>query len=335
MGFDRTESILRSEWSGQRTFSSTWGLLSSEDSGVRIALNISDEQYQQIQEANHVSFTDDPEMEKNYHELFQLQMQTDRDANSADEETINRMKELEDIVFDWAERIRLERLDAVLTPEQEQKIAEIKLVAIGETPLVSPHVFDPLGLTDVQKQHMERIKKELEPEFEENLEILLNSRKILSEKWADEWDAEYERQGGDEALTKLVMFDEKTGLSTREANREKMDALIKTIHEKMTADAEYKSIQNEMNTSGKAFASQLRVKMFDVLTDEQWVRFQKLIDNPPEHAKAYLKEVRKWQGEAEKSGEWLPGPTSWRPGDPIPEQYRQERNTRRGFPREE
>jgi Ni/Co efflux regulator RcnB len=82
-------------------------------------------------------------------------------------------------------------------------------------------------------------------------------------------------------------------------------------------------------------------KMFDVLTDEQWARLQKLIDNPPEHAKAYAKKLKEQMGESEKTGgAWQPGPNSWRPGDPIPEQYRQQREEQRtrqrpGFPRSE
>jgi Spy/CpxP family protein refolding chaperone len=33
--------------------------------------------------------------------------------------------------------------------------------------------------------------------------------------------------------------------------------------------------------------------------------------------------------------QWLPGPNSWKPGDPIPAQYQQERNPRSRFPRAE
>jgi len=331
-GMDMTEFILRSEWSGQRTFNTTWGILSGEDPHIRMALNISDEQYQEIQDANRIDYSSDPEMQMNSNELFQLQMLIRRDAGNANEETINRMKELEGTLFAWSNNNLTERLDNLLTPEQKQKIAEIKLVALGETFLISPHVFDPLGLTDDQKQHMEQIKKELEPEFENILEIFLNGRKILSEKWSSEYNAELERQGGMEAFSELVSFDEESGLTIRQANREKLDALVKTVQEKMKDDVEYTKIQSEINSTGRAFATQLRVKMFDVLTDEQWARFQILIDNPPEHAKAYLKEVKKWSGEAEKVGGWVPGPDSWRPGMPVPESYRQ-RNTQIRFPR--
>ena len=75
--------------------------------------------------------------------------------------------------------------------------------------------------------------------------------------------------------------------------------------------------------------------MFDVLTDEQWRRLQDLIDNPPAHARVLVQKLREQRGETEenKNNIWVPGPGSWRPGDPIPEVYRIQRNTRGNFPR--
>jgi Ni/Co efflux regulator RcnB len=109
------------------------------------------------------------------------------------------------------------------------------------------------------------------------------------------------------------------------------------IRKKLLAeDPEYKKIYEEIQSQGKAFSTKFKTKMFDVLTDEQWARLQQLIDNPPEHARAFRNRLQKQRGEAEKKGEWMPGPNSWRPGDPIPEQYRQQRNERQGsFPRGE
>jgi len=76
-----------------------------------------------------------------------------------------------------------------------------------------------------------------------------------------------------------------------------------------------------------------------VLTDEQWKRLQELIDHPSELAKIVLKKLKEDRGESEEGknpgGGWQPGPGSWRPGDAIPEAYRQERNTRGNFPRTE
>ena len=86
--------------------------------------------------------------------------------------------------------------------------------------------------------------------------------------------------------------------------------------------------------SGRALADRLKIEMFDVLNDAQWERMLDLIDNPPEYVKKAIARIRKEMGtEDSSSGGWQPGPGSWRPGDAIPEAYRQERNTRGNFPR--
>jgi Ni/Co efflux regulator RcnB len=98
--------------------------------------------------------------------------------------------------------------------------------------------------------------------------------------------------------------------------------------------------------SGRQLSDDLKIEMFDVLTDEQWDRFQNLVDNPPDYIKKIIAQVSgkfvsaasapvasKPSVDGAKSDAWQPGPGSWQPGDPIPEKYRQERNEKRNFPR--
>jgi len=106
-------------------------------------------------------------------------------------------------------------------------------------------------------------------------------------------------------------------------------------------------LQPELNAATefrKRLGNALIIRMFDVLTDEQYARVIDLIDNPPDYVVALLKRWREQSGESEeskeveegeKSGVWIPGPNSWRPGDPIPGAYRIERETRSRFPRAE
>ena len=106
-----------------------------------------------------------------------------------------------------------------------------------------------------------------------------------------------------------------------------------------------KKKQEEVMSKGKAFSTQFKTQMFDVLTDEQWKRLQNLITNPPEHAKIFRKKLKEQNGESEavstekpekaEKEVWVPGPNSWKPGDAIPEAYRIERNERGRFPRVE
>ena len=208
----------------------------------------------------------------------------------------------------------VEALDSVLTPEQWQKMWESQLANMAEMPILSTSMFEVFDLTDAQKRQLENIKQELEPEFEKTLKNYLTGRQVLEKKLRDERKRESEM----------------TSLSDRE--------IIKKL---MAEDPEYKKIIEEIQTQSQAFATKFKIQMFDVLTDEQWLRLQNLIDNPPEHALVFRKALKELSSEddeskeAEKSDVWVPGPNSWRPGDPIPIQYRLERSERGRFPRGE
>ena len=202
--------------------------------------------------------------------------------------------------------------ESVLFPEQIQSIREMQLAAMGETPFISPGAFEALGLTDDQRKELERIKKEFEPEFEENLDIFVKNMLKLQK----------------------TLYGRNPGESQEEA--------MKRL---MAENPEVRQMMEEVQTQSREFSERVRMRMFDVLTDEQWMRLQELIDNPPEHARLFIRMVRESMGlgeheesetaseseDTETRGMWMPGPDSWRPGMPVPESYRQQRNERR-FP---
>jgi Ni/Co efflux regulator RcnB len=295
------------QWDGEDFSSMTRWLLRDQDPYMRTALGISDEQHQKFEDMwSRGRPITDPEHMKLVMVDMDVRSRAQNDPNMAvDEELANRYFEARrkarawDIIPDHEDTINL------LTPEQIRKIREIQLSLMGEQGLFSPDTYDVLNLTDAQKQEMQKIKKELEPEFEKNLEIIANGQVILSTI-----DREL-RKGS---------------LDIEEQNRS---------YQKLKELPEYKRIMAEKRNIEKAFSAKFRTRMFDVLTDEQWARLQNLIDNPPRHALVFLDKLRERRGESEKADGWQPGPNSWRPGDPIPEEYRQERNTRKRFPREE
>jgi len=159
---------------------------------------------------------------------------------------------------------------------------------------------------------MEGIKKELEPEFEKSLENYANVEFALWNKVVD--------KAAKEGIPDIALGED-------EPLRKKL----------MAEDREYKKIQEEIQSQSQAFSEKFKIKMFDVLTDEQWKRLLALIDNPPAHAQVFGKRLRERQGEnTQTGGGYVPGPGAWQPGSSaIPEQYRQERNSRRPFPRGE
>jgi len=232
------------------------------------------------------------------------------DTNVTPEE----MQSIAEKIMELTANVQLDAMNSTLTSEQWQKMNESLLANIGEMPIISPNMFVALDLTDAQKEQMEQIKKVLEPEFEKTLENWVNGELTLMEKMV-------------EALKK--------------EERTPRPSATKLRQELMVKDPEFKRIYEENQSKGKAFSTKFKTQMFDVLTDEQWARLQKLIDNPPEHALVFRKHLKKQRGETEESeanekpGMWIPGPGAWQPGgtSAIPEGYRQERNSR--FPRGE
>jgi Ni/Co efflux regulator RcnB len=190
---------------------------------------------------------------------------------------------------------------------------------MAELPILSPSMFNALNLTDEQKQQMDKIKKELESEFEQTIENYATGRLFMEKRVLDEF--------------------EKEGITNKDLMAEGVAAVMKKEGEMrrklMESDPEFKKIYEEIQSRGKLFSTKLKMKMFDVLTDDQWERLQKLVDSPPGYAQMLGKKWREWMGESEKTEAWQPGVHSWKPGDAIPEEYRQERNKRRQFPKQE
>ena len=217
-------------------------------------------------------------------------------------------------------------LNNVLTPEQQRIIREAQLANMGDMSIISPSMFEALDLTDAQREEMAKIKENLKWEFEEHLNNIVDCEMILSTKMTNELHR---------LMGKEIVGDVNEALN--EAKR-----LTPTILKSMEKDPEFNQKQMEMMSKGKEFSTNFKQQMFDVLSDEQWKRLQRLIDNPPEHAKIFRKKLKEQNGESEavatekpEKEVWQPGPNSWKPGDAIPEKYRIERNERGKFPRVE
>ena len=189
---------------------------------------------------------------------------------------------------------------------------------IPEMPMFAPSMLDALDLTEAQGQQIEGVKKALTPEFEKTLEEIAVARGILMSKGLEA----YRKHG-------VILGGDQMGIPIPP---EKMEAIQNTLK----ADGDFQRLQEEIARKAENFSSQFKVQLFDVLTDEQWIKFQNLVDNPPEYVKAWLKVYSSRNARQEEKREvWMPGPNSWQPGDPIPGAYRQERNTRGSFPRQD
>ena len=307
-----------SEQSYKMRFKATWRSFWEQDANpllfellhdpnIRAAWDISDKQFDQI----YVLIpTIVPEKTRKINEIAEALGEFDLSVKNTDEETMKKILDLYEKVGVRNTTSIAGAINGTLTPEQQQKIRESLLTNMAEVPIIFPGMFDALNLTDTQKREMEQIKKDLEPEFEEILEYLANSELELQLKIGEIRNKEQHEPN--EAVTPS-------------------DELSKNL--KIT-DPVLRRMFEEIQSRSKTFTTKFKTKMFDVLTDEQWKRMLDLIDNPPAHAKILRTKLRERRGESEKAGEWQPGPNSWRPGDPIPEGYRQERAKGR-FPRPE
>jgi hypothetical protein len=317
----------RAQWEGANPMVQYY-ILNTPD--IREAWGITDEQYQQVQNLQmSASFQNFPE--------FQAQVamydQNDPFMYNADEETLAKYRDVTERLQMKLALSSAEAVDNILTADQRQMVNEFTISTSSGSVVFAPSMFEALGLTDDQRQEMEKIKKEFEPQFEKNIEEEIITRQIGEQKWRDE----LEKRGMDP--TKQL-----TGQQMMEIGNEMMEN-----------DPEFAKISHDAHANRVAFSTQFKTKMFDVLTDEQWDRFEKLVGNFPEYYTAHLKKWQAGGNEAVKKDEtqgetqkgegkkveaekpiWTPGPNSWRPGDPIPEEYRQERTRRRGgFPRAE
>ena len=284
---------MRLFWSGEGETLLTGSLL--EDPDIRSVWGISDEQLQQMKDMG-MEY-----IQKN----IELQMVIGKIEN--DDGTYEVVVERGGMDEEQSAEVLTYIFDNALTPEQKQKKSEMLTAFMPETPIISLSIFEALDLTEDQKQQMEEIKKELDSEFESVLDEFAGNHMFLLEKVF----GELEKQGEGRAMTE----------------RRQQSFVEKLLAE----DPEYKAVHDENQFKTKAFSMRYKTRVFDVLTDEQWTRLQELIGNPPELTRVLLKKLKEQRGESETTKPWQPGPGSWQPGDPIPEQYRQERMEKR-FP---
>ena len=310
-------------------------------------------------------------------------------------EMMNFMEDSMETMGSLMNTVVADAFDEFLSPEQLQTIQESQLANLGELPVFSPSIFEALDLTDAQREQMEQIKQELEPDFEANLDDWVDgflavqkrvdeeytkelrawnessqaqeqdNADILADHFLREWEPGQELAPGEVvtagARNESVADEEPPILyvvdrAAIEEYSRAMAELYSTrprpedIRKRLLADdPEFREIWEAMQSKSKTFAAEFKDRMSDVLTVEQRARLQELIANPPEHALAFRKALRERLGLGEseesesvasgavdaESGVWVPGPNSWRPGDPVPSGFRIERNTRSRFPRGE
>jgi len=311
--------MMNSLWNGEGMDLMAIGLL-LQDNDFQGGIGASQEQHQKIQEAMRsgtMEMMNDPGIKSIQWEIQKLAMGIPDDGlfgENVSEETRQKFFELQVNLQVKTQEFMIERMTTTvnesLTRDQMKKVKEFQISMMEEMPIISPSMFDAFDLSDAQKQQLDEIKKELQPEFEKNIDKMIDVQMKFTEKMQDE-------------LERLLEI----------TDPEERQMLMERVTESVRK--EFQQEMNNMTESGKGFANQLKFKMFDVLTDEQMERMADLIDNPPDYVKKAIIQIRKQMGNDDSSttasGEWKPNANSWKPGDPIPAEYLEQRQERR-FP---
>ena len=185
------KDLTRGNWNGLGGNGIIIALLS--DPEFRAELAMSDAQYKRIQETakDIQDIQKNPELMKLDREIMGIEEAHGPTLQNADEETVanyldlyDRWRYLTTKSVDYGDlhpHNLTDVLEMTLTPEQKQKMKEVQLAAaLSDVSIFSPNMFEALGLSDAQKNEMEKIKKELDLEFEAILEDIA-TRKLMNQ----------------------------------------------------------------------------------------------------------------------------------------------------------
>jgi len=211
-----------------------------------------------------------------------------------------------------------------LTPEQSQKFRELTVMAMSVFPFAYPPMFEALGLTEEQRMLLTELKKELEPEYEAMSKQFIADRITVRDKFDDAYAEIFQKISREEWRQK-----------PQEEREQKADEIRDRL---LQEDTEYRRALERIHTQGRDFQNRLK-DWFDILTIEQIDTLNRLLNNPPDYAKKIMESMKRENGDPQKIAEadkWDFLNRAWRPGDPLPEGYLQQRQDRpRRFPRGE
>jgi hypothetical protein len=192
-------------------------------------------------------------------------------------------------------------IQETLTSEQMLKVRKLEMQLMPVMGIPFPSMFDPLDLTDDQKKEMNKIADEMKAEFDR---LTLEEAMLKSERLA----ATYGSLRG------------QTFASQEEFQKAQQD-----VHRQYVPSEELRKRYSDLRERGTKLTTTLQNRLMNVLTDEQLDKMQKILDETPEFAKKMIAQFKGQQEAQEKSPQYVPGPDSWRPGDPVPVQFKEER----------
>ena len=278
---------------------------------------------------------------------------------------------IEELMVKRINEIMVSRITRAVFEEDPSGFFMLTLTTEGGS--ILPGFNEEFGITEEQVDHLKEVMSSLEPEnideFQEMLEAM--AAKIAGSpdyELTDEEDEALESMikyaleaaniSAAEALTEEqiqkmdgMMLALTGGLESPFFNERHMDAIDMTDEQK----EQFKKIDEATKPGREKLIAAISEETLKMMESEQadfkgllavFSKFREYsvdlkqrrmaVLTPAQMAKAAnLARLPKFLSPFNLLRQWVPGPNSWKPGDPLPKQYRQERKTRRGFPREE
>ena len=228
----------------------------------------------------------------------------------ATEEQKNAFREAESTLNSFLHAAMQKEIQEILTPEQMLQLRKLEMQLMPALGVPFPAMFDPLDLTDEQKKEMNKITEEMKTEYD----------KLIIEALV--WDSERISSMYEPLRGKSFASQEEFQKACEEA-RKTWEATVAR-----SSEAQHKKFVEHMKR-GIEFTTLLQTRLMNVLTDEQLDKMQTILDETPMFAKKIIATIKIMQAAAKLSPTYVPGPDSWRPGDPVPEQFKEERQRSR------
>ncbi|GHT36641.1 hypothetical protein FACS189427_08640 [Planctomycetales bacterium] len=306
------KTMIKSAWNGGASNIFTLQMLSEKE--IRDAWGISEDDFKSIQAAIEKQLMS-PENADTMKEMEQLATDEDFFNKNDDPKKLEQYFELQTKMMSAMTDIITKETEKTLSPEQKKKIQEFQLASMGEFPIVSTQMFNALGLSEEQTKKIDSIKKELDPHFEKLTDDFIDTLFKLDDKvWA--------------------LFEKEKTVSpdNLQSNGKTRQEFIQQV---VSEDAEFQKLSQELQSKNQLFITQLKFKIFDILTDEQLAQLEKIVNNQPDYVKNWIQKMKELMGQAsgisDVSNAFL---NSWKPGEPIPAEYKKSRENKK-FPAKE
>jgi len=235
----------------------------------------------------------------------------DPNFERATEEQKNAYREADMAMNTLALSAMQEAIVDTLTPEQMLQVRKLEMQLMPAMGIPFPSMFEPLGLTEEQKNEMEKITDAMKAEFEP---LVLEAATLK----ADRIVAVYGSLKG----KSFASYDE-----YQKANDESFRQYV--------SSESFRKKNLDVQERGVKLVTLLQNRLMNVLTDEQLDKMQKIMDEAPMFAKQFIARFKMQQiqqGFQKTAPTYTPGPDSWRPGMPMPVQFKEQRKSG-NFPR--